>query len=970
MTINPINHEDSQFRNDDTFLEEEQEPQFTIVETDPSLHSYYKESWLSSAKQPDANTSLNLLQMEYQFVPINRLDIIEDESMEEVLEQVSMETPGFALSRTVWDMKGLFHVNRRTFCSRWDRKSEINENLMEYAYQFSALRSFAWTLADYCAGHGLEPKEVDLEVLHRIVQFIAQRKWLNYKADSFCAGLCSGDDLYGCYLPDEILKGNRELAKRIFRTCVVFSNVSEQLNSLDELRRDLEYIYPAVRKLWEELGENRDYDQPLTGDQADVVYAWCVVANAAEKPFCLQEGPMDYEFSYTESRQEAEEMMYWKNAIGWMRAYGQYLNRNAAIQFSGKLFVFTGFGGKSEEKKHPLVEKVLEQGGVYRTAVSKLTDYLVVDPAQAGASKTNKALDLQDTGCPVQMILRFDLESALGMEHTGMDVSSLLERFGPEAINKTDAAGASMRDKSQQNNVVLPDGVQVVEKELFKNDQNLHTITLPKGVRIIENDAFSGCNHLTQVNLPSTLEEIRAGAFAFCDHLTKLVIPEGVTKIGRRAFFGCRKLKDLYFLGWDIDFDASVFEGLRHLRIHAPAGSDALIYAQDQDIECDNALPSGVQLEDLLNKRKNKALKEIEALPAAVVIPPSDYESEQPGRLDRYTGSDTAVMIPDGISVIGSNSFYNQNIVLVVIPEGVVTIESDTFRSCEKLQQVILPKSLKKIEDGAFSECSRLISIRLLEEMECIQKSAFDSCSNLTESILPSKLEKLGIAAFADCKRLSTLKIQEGIQEIPDSCFDGCNRLEEVQLPNSLKIIGERAFADCKRLPTLKIQEGVQEILDRCFDDCCSLEEVHLPNSLKIIGKYAFSGCEKLSSITIPEGVEELRESSFFYCINLGKVNLPNTLQSIGPEAFEYCEKLEQIVIPGSVIQIGKDAFRVCDQLKDVTILSKEIELGKNSLESGLDQDMVIHLKPGSQAEQYAKENQISYDYELSLDVE
>lgn len=922
MTINPINHEDSQFRNDDTFLEEEQNPQFTMVETDPSLHSYYKESWLFSAKQPDENTSLNQLQMEYQFVPINRLDIIEDESMEEVLEQVSMETPDFALSRTVWEMKELFHVNRRAFCSRWDRKSEINESLMEYAYQFSALRSFAWTLADYCAGHGVEPKEIDLEVLHRMVQFIAQRKWLNYKADSFCAGLCSGDDLYCCYLPDEILKGNPELARRIFRTCVVFSGVSEQLNSLDELRRDLEYIYPAVRKLWEELRKNRDYNQPLIGDQADVVYAWCVVANAAEKPFCLQEGPMDYEFSYTESRQEAEEMMHWKNAIGWIRAYGKYLNRNATIQFSGKLFVFTGFGGKSEEKKHPLVEKVLEQGGVYRTAVSKLTDYLVIDPAQAGASKTNKALDLQDTGCPVQLILRFDLESALGMEHTGMDVSSLLERFGPEAINKTDAAGASMRDKSQQNNVVLPDGVQVVEKELFKNDQNLHAITLPEGVRVIENDAFAGCNHLTQVNLPSTLEEIKAGAFAFCDHLTKLVIPEGVTKIGRRAFFGCRKLKDLYFLGWDIDFDANVFEW--NLRIHAPAGSDALIYAQDQDIECDNALPSGVQLEDLLNKRKNKALKEIEALPAAVVIPPSDYESEQPGRLDRYTGSDTAVMIPDGISVIGSNSFYNQNIVLAVIPEGVVTIESDAFGRCEKLQQVLLPKSLKKIEDGAFSECKRLFSIRLQEEMECVQESAFDGCSNLTDSILPSKLEELGMAAFANCERLSTLRIQEGIQEIPDGCFDGCCSLEEVQLPNSLKIIGERAF----------------------------------------------SGCKKLSSITVPEGVKELGESSFFHCQNLVEVNLPNTLQSIEREAFWCCEKLKQIVIPSSVTQIGKEAFMLCDQLKQVTILSQKIELGEKSLESGRDQDMVIHLKPGSQAEQYAKENEISYDYELPLGVE
>ena len=43
--------------------------------------------------------------------------------------------------------------------------------------------------------------------------------------------------------------------------------------------------------MWDNLEEERDYDEPLTGNDADIVYAWCALALAAKNPFFTEDGP-------------------------------------------------------------------------------------------------------------------------------------------------------------------------------------------------------------------------------------------------------------------------------------------------------------------------------------------------------------------------------------------------------------------------------------------------------------------------------------------------------------------------------------------------------------------------------------------------------------------------------------------------------------------------------------------------------
>ncbi len=71
---------------------------------------------------------------------------------------------------------------------------------------------------------------------------------------------------------------------------VILSSVA----SLNALRKDLKSIYPAIKKLWEELKKTRNSSDQLEGDEADIVYAWCALTRAAKEPFFSQDGPMNY----------------------------------------------------------------------------------------------------------------------------------------------------------------------------------------------------------------------------------------------------------------------------------------------------------------------------------------------------------------------------------------------------------------------------------------------------------------------------------------------------------------------------------------------------------------------------------------------------------------------------------------------------------------------------------------------------
>ena len=303
-------------------------------------------------------------------------------------------------------------------------------------------------------------------------------------------------------------------------------------------------------------------------------------------------------------------------------------------------------------------------------------------------------------------------------------------------------------------------------------------------------------------------------------------------------------------------------------------------------------------------------------LPSLAGAADSDFQIVN-GVLTRYTGPGGKVVVPEGVTSIGFQAFYNcSSLTNIVIPEGVISIESYAFDGCEKLTSVVIPKSVTSIESYAFRWCESLTSIVIPEGVTTIRDGAFDHCDNLTSVTLPSTLENLGESVFRHSVNLTSIidksgrfaktvdgivyrtdgtqmiavlasasgeiHIAEGVTEIPASLFENNDRITGIVIPEGVTSIGSLAFNSCNSLTSIVLPEGVASIGDWAFMNCKNLTNMVLRDGITSIGNSAFYGCKALTDIVLPEGVTSIENGAFCFCKNLTSVTLPSTLKILG----------------------------------------------------------------------------------------
>ncbi len=118
-------------------------------------------------------------------------------------------------------------------------------------------------------------------------------------------------------------------------------------------------------------------------------------------------------------------------------------------------------------------------------------------------------------------------------------------------------------------------------------------------------------------------------------------------------------------------------------------------------------------------------------------------------KLIRYRGTATDVVIPAslGITEIGSAFMTNIDIKSVVIPEGVTTIGSSAFYMCSNLTSVTIPASVTAIGISAFENCLLLESINIHTGITSVESLAFQGCRSLPAAVRDYILKGFGIMA-------------------------------------------------------------------------------------------------------------------------------------------------------------------------------------------------------------------------------
>ena len=162
--------------------------------------------------------------------------------------------------------------------------------------------------------------------------------------------------------------------------------------------------------------------------------------------------------------------------------------------------------------------------------------------------------------------------------------------------------------------------------------------------------------------------------------------------------------------------------------------------------------------------------------------------------LTAYTGSDSEVIIPDGVKEIGDEAFQYASMTSVIIPDSVTKIGERAFMYCSSLDNVIIPSSVTSIGKEAFSFCSALKTVRI-----------------------PSSVTKLNDGLFRFCNRLTSVNIPDSVTSIGEYAFGGCSALTSVTIPDSVTRLSGYAFWSCTSLSSVKISRNVPEIGEAAF---------------------------------------------------------------------------------------------------------------------------------------------------------
>ncbi len=133
------------------------------------------------------------------------------------------------------------------------------------------------------------------------------------------------------------------------------------------------------------------------------------------------------------------------------------------------------------------------------------------------------------------------------------------------------------------------------------------------------------------------------------------------------------------------------------------------------------------------------------------------------------------------------------------------------------LTSVTLPNSVTEIGDNAFYDCRDLASVSLGGGITYIGENGFGACGALTSIVLPNNLTRMGASAFENCIGLTSINIPDSIASIENSTFNGCNALTSISIPDKVVSIGDYAFDDCSALTSVTIGKSVTSIGDGAF---------------------------------------------------------------------------------------------------------------------------------------------------------
>ena len=309
------------------------------------------------------------------------------------------------------------------------------------------------------------------------------------------------------------------------------------------------------------------------------------------------------------------------------------------------------------------------------------------------------------------------------------------------------------------------------------------------------------------------------------------------------------------------------------------------------------------------------------------------------------TKSVTALVIQEGVTHIGDNSFMTCKMESVYIPASVKTIGASAFVNCFNLKDVTFAdgSQVTEIGDGSFRNAA-LEQITIPASVTSIGDLAFDLNHSLTDIFIeegntsykdidgvlyttdgtlvlypinkaatefttPDGVTKIAKYAFGNNKNLRTVTLSEGVTTIEESVFFNCESLQTLTIPASVTSIGVGAIEISFQLTDIFVDEDNTSYKD--IDGVLYTTDgtlVYYP-----INKEA-------TEFTTPEGVTKIAAYAFFCNMNLETITLSEGVTTIEEAAFDSCYNLQTLTIPASITAIAEGSLGWYDQTVTVNL--------------------------------------------------
>ena len=486
------------------------------------------------------------------------------------------------------------------------------------------------------------------------------------------------------------------------------------------------------------------------------------------------------------------------------------------------------------------------------------------------------------------------------------------------------------------------------------------SLSLPDSVENLEYEAFRECRSLTELSIPGSLENIGLMAFYFCSNLVSLTFGDGVKTIGYNAFFYGHELTSVEIPDSVTSIQEHAFGtcfNLTSVRLGrgvtnlSPRAFNYALALPAFQMAPGN--PSYTVVDGVIFTKDLKKLVEFPCGKTGDYAFPDGVETIQAG--SAAYSKPTAFRFPDSLSVIEDNAFFGcDQLHSISFGSALTNIGRDAFTYCDALTEFLVatnnpvfasvdgvlfnkdkthllacpggmagvyevPAGVEEISANAFRYCRHLTCAVFPEGLKRIESNAFDGCSLLDTVILPSSVESVGHYAFGICPALSAVSLPEGLTMIGGLAFYRCSGLTSLVLPASVEEIGGSAFGDCSSLVTLCVPASWRgtSMLDRAqIPETCTVVyggkwtcEVDAGGNATLTG--APEGVERLVVPPVVEGhpVTAIGAAAFSGRAELEEVILPTTLASIGESAFAGCGALAYLRLPEGVDSVGADAF-------------------------------------------------------------